>query len=214
LAGPNPPSCSEPIDESKHRQTDPKRRRHQELAAPPPTTDEVRPARCVACGCASRPVGAGVALHGHGGRDRWVLGVVALGERPVDVVVRARRYACQRCGAVLLVVPRELGPARRYALVAIALAIAGVAMGEPATKLRARLAPGATFETGWASLGRWLRAVAAGKLLRWIRGVSELAGRALAERVSAVLAEASGRDVRSAPFEARVVAGVMSSSES
>jgi hypothetical protein len=159
-------------------------------------------------------VGAGLALHGHGGRDRWVLGVVALGERPVDVVVRGRRYACQRCGAVMLVVPREIGPARRYALVAIALAIAGIAVGEPATKLRARLAPGATFETGWASLARWLRAVAAGKLIRWIRGVSELAGRPLAERVSAVLAEASGRDVRSAPFEARVVAGVMSSSAS
>ena len=75
-------------------------------------------------------------------------------------------------------------------------------------------AAGKSFDEGWPALGRWLRAVAAGKLLRWIRGVSELAGRALAERVSAVLAEASGVDARSASFEARVWAGVMSSSRS
>jgi hypothetical protein len=51
-----------------------------------------------------------------------------------------------------------------------------------------------------------------GKLFGWIRGVSELAGRALAERASAVLAEASGISARAATLEARVCAGVMSSS--
>jgi hypothetical protein len=184
------------------------------VAATPPTTDEVRPTHCVACGCASRPAGGPLAVHGHGGRDRWVLGVLGVGAPAGSVVVSGRRYACQRCGCVMLVVPRELSPRRRYALVAIALALGGFGAGESATSLRARLAPGTTFEAGWASLRRWVRAAAAGKLFRWIRGVSELAGRVLAERVSVVLAEASGRDVRSASFEARVFAGVMSSSGS
>jgi hypothetical protein len=114
----------------------------------------------------------------------------------------------------MLVVPCEVLPWRRYALGTIALALAGFGAGEAVRALRARLAPGASFEEGWPALGRWLRAVAAGKLLRWIRGVSELCGRALAERVSTVLAEASGVDGRSASFEARVWAGVMSSSRS
>lgn len=184
------------------------------MAATPPTTDEVRPAHCAGCGCASRPTGASLNIHGHGGRDRSVLGVLGVGEPAGSVVVFGRRYRCQRCGCVMLVVPRELSVRRRYTLPAILLALAGFGLGESTTSLRARLAPGSTFETGWPAVRRWLRAVAAGKLLRWIRGVSELAGRALAERVSAVLAEASGRDVRSASFEARVWAGVMASSHS
>ena len=143
-----------------------------------------------------------------------MLGVLGVGERAGSVVVSGRRYECQRCGCVMLVVPRDLTARRQYALVTIALALAGFGGGESATSLRTRLAPGSTFETGWPALRRWVRAVATGKLFRWIRGVSELAGRALAERVSAVLAEASGRDVRSAPFEARVWAGVMASSQS
>lgn len=143
-----------------------------------------------------------------------MLGVLGVGERPVAVVVFGRRYRCQRCGCVMLVVPREISPWRRFALATIALALAGFGLGESAARLRLRLAPAQTFEPGWASLGRWVRAVAAGKLFRWIRGVSELAGRALAERVSVVLAEASGLDGRSASFEARVWAGVMASSVS
>lgn len=143
-----------------------------------------------------------------------MLGVLGVGEAAGGVVVSGRRYQCQRCGCLMLVVPRDLSARRRYALASIALALAGFGLGESATSLRARLAPGSTFETGWASLRRWVRAVAAGKLFRWIRGVSELCGRALAERVSAVLAEASGRDVNRASFEARVWAGVMASSQS
>jgi hypothetical protein len=184
------------------------------VAAPPPTTSEVRPASCVACGCAGRPVGGPLGIHGHGGRERWVLGVVGLGERAGSVAVFGRRFRCVVCGCVMLVVPREVAPWRRYALGTIVLALAGFGAGEAAGALRARLAPGLCFEEGWPALRRWLRAIAAGKLLLWIRGVSELAGRALAERVSAVLAEASGVDGRSASFEARVWSGVMSSSRS
>lgn len=184
------------------------------MAATPPTTSEVRPASCVACGRAGRPVGGPLGIHGHGGRERWVLGVLGPGERAGGIVVVGRRFRCLGCGCVMLVVPREVSPWRRYALGTIVLALAGFGLGESAHALRARLAPGKSFDEGWPALGRWLRAVAGGKLLTWIRGVSELAGRALAERVSAVLAEASGVDARSASFEARVWAGVMSSSRS
>lgn len=184
------------------------------MAAPPPTTSEVRPAHCLSCGAAGRPVGAPLVIQGHGGRDRWLLGVIADGGRPESVVVSGRRFRCLACGCVMLVVPCEVAPWRRYTLVTIALALAGFGLGEAAGALRRRLAPGGTFDEGWPALGRWLRAIISGKLLRWIRGVSELSGRALAERVSAVLAETSGIDCRSASFEARVCAGVMSSSRS
>jgi len=139
------------------------------------------------------------------------MGVLTLGAVPVAVAISCRRYVCA-CGCVMLVVPRELSPWRRYTLVTIALALAGIAACESARALRARLAPGSTFEEGWPSLRRWLRAIMEGRLFRWIRGVSELAGRRLAERVSVVIAETSGLDVRSASFESRIVAGVMSSS--
>lgn len=184
------------------------------MAATPPTTDEVRPAACVACGRAGRPVGGPLGIHGHGGRERWVLGVLGLEERPGSLVVLGRRFLCLGCGCVMLVVPREVSPRRRYLLGTIVLALAGFGLGETAGSLRARLAPGRTFDEGWPVLRRWLRAIAAGTLLRWIRGVSELAGRALAERVSAVLAEASGVDARSASVQARVWAGMMASSRS
>ncbi len=201
-------------DDSKLSEGDPKSDRHQDLGAPPPTADEVRPVHCVGCARASRPVGGPLVVHGHGGRDRHVMGVHGPRERPVSISVEGRRYACQICGCVMLVVPRDLGPWRRYTLATIALVLAGAADGVRAEQLRARYAPGTTFESGWASPRRWLRAIAAGKLIRWIRGVSELADRALAGRVAAVLAEASGSNARSASFEDRVFAGVMSSSDS
>ncbi len=157
-------------------------------------------------------MGGRLTIEGHGARDRVVLGVLDLCGMPVRVVVSGRRYRCTACRCVMLVVPRELSPWRRYSLTTIALALAGFAAGEASGRLRARLSPLSTFEEGWPALRRWLRAVAAGKLLRWIRSVSELAGRALAERVAAVLAKASGISARASTLEARVWAGVMSTS--
>ena len=39
-----------------------------------PTVKEARPGRCPRCHCASRPTGSALGLHGHGLRDRQVLG--------------------------------------------------------------------------------------------------------------------------------------------
>jgi hypothetical protein len=47
-----------------------------------PCVDEVRPAHCAGCGAASRPVGSGVELHGHGLLVCQVRGALAVGERP------------------------------------------------------------------------------------------------------------------------------------
>lgn len=159
-------------------------------------------------------MGGPLRVLGHGGRDRVVMGAVAAGDKPMVVAVSCRRYLCIACGCVMLVVPREVGALRRYTLITIALSLASFGAGASATRIRARFAPGETFEEGWPSLRRWCRAVAEGRLFRWIRGVSELEGRRLAERVSVVIAEASGIGARHASFEARVIAGVMSSSSS
>ena len=112
----------------------------------------------------------------------------------------------------MLVGPRELSPRNRYTLVTIALALLRLANRASTTDIRRALSVATTYEEGWVSLRRWCRAVVEGRLFRWIRGVSELAGRALAVRVSAVLAEASGLDARQTSLELRAIAGVMSSS--
>jgi len=80
------------------------------------------------------------------GRDRVVMGVLDVGGAAVCVAVAGRRYRCVECGCVMLVLPRELSPWRRYSLTTIALALAGFAAGETAGRVRARLAPGVTFE--------------------------------------------------------------------
>jgi hypothetical protein len=196
---------------SKHRQNDPKRRKHQDLACTPSSVDEVRPSHCLGCSGPSRPVGEPLRVVGHGARERDVYGVLTLGAAPVVTSVSCRRYRCA-CGCVMLVGPCDLAPSRRFTLFTIALALLRLAAGTSPTQIRAELAPGRSFEEGWASLRRWALAVAEGRLFRWIRGVSELAGRALAVRVSAVLAEGSGLDARQASPEERVFAGVMLSS--
>src|SRR4051812_15898103 len=89
-----------------------------------PTVDEVRPAACVVCGAAGRPAGAPLGLHGNGPRDRQFRGPPAPKEAPAMVVLPTRRYECQHCHAVLMVVPSETVPRRHYTAAAIAFALA------------------------------------------------------------------------------------------
>ena len=88
-----------------------------------PSVDEVRPCWCPCCGAASRVPGASLALHGHGVRERQVRGPVERRGRPTTVIVAARRYRCQRCRAVIVVVPRGILPRRLFASTAIAWAL-------------------------------------------------------------------------------------------
>lgn len=111
----------------------------------------------------------------------------------------------------MLVVPSELSGRWIYTITTIALALCGFGADEACTNLRSRLVLGRTFEEGWPSVGRWVRAILDGKLFQWIRGVSELSGRILAQRVAVVLAATSGVRETDAAFEARVWQGATSS---
>ncbi|HEX9402352.1 MAG TPA: hypothetical protein VF912_19775, partial [Anaeromyxobacter sp.] len=87
----------------------------------PPAVDEVRPGRCPACEAPSRPGGA-LGLHGHGLRERHQWGPAARGGLPELIGILVRRYRCQQCGAVVVVVPRGVLRRRLYSATAIALA--------------------------------------------------------------------------------------------
>ena len=79
------------------------------------------------------------------------------------VGIVARRYRCVACGAVIVVVPREVLFGRQYSASAIgfALALYGLALCS-AAEVRRRVCPativGATAASGWATLRRWAHA--------------------------------------------------------
>lgn len=103
---------------------------------------------------------------GHGLRERSVEGPTAPGEEPVTLDVRARRYACRACDAILIVLPRGVGRGVRYSLSAIAHALAlwGHARWS-AAKTRAATsaarARGPDSPERWSSLRRWTARAAA-----------------------------------------------------
>jgi hypothetical protein len=138
----------------------------------PPTVEQVRPARCVRCGAASSRVGYPLQLYGHGTRERQVRGPSAPDKPAVLVLIMARRYRCVVCGAVPIVVPREVLARRAYSASAIGLALAlwGLLLLS-AREVRRRCSPatilGDAAATGWATLRRWTRAVARGALFPW-----------------------------------------------
>lgn len=117
------------------------------------------------------------------------LGPEQLGERSVVGEITARRYRCQRCSAVMAVVPRGVLPRLRYGAVAIALALAlWSAEALSAAAVRAQVSPfvvvGHEAQRGWRSLGRWARGSPwpldlpgdatpkqrAGQLVQWLAG--------------------------------------------
>jgi hypothetical protein len=176
----------------------------------PPAVDEVRPGRCPACEAPSRPLGGLLGLHGHGLRERHQWGPAALGAAAAVIAILARRYRCQPCGAVVLVVPRGILRRRLYSAGAIALALAlwGVS-GLAPPEVRRRVSPftivGATAAAGWASLRRWSRAVRARRLFPVVRALpAEASLRQVAARAATTLAAyapgAGGLSIDSAAF--------------
>jgi len=92
--------------------------------------------------------------------------------------VRARRYECQRCGACMLVVPREILPRRLYTACAIGLALALWALlGMTEAAVRTRVSPfavvGAAACDGWITLRRWAADASRGRLLATSRASPE-----------------------------------------
>lgn len=157
-----------------------------------PSVDEVRPARCLCCGRASRPPGQGLGLHGHGVRARQVRGPVEHWGRPKTVVIAARRYRCRRCSAVIMVVPQGVVRRRLFSSGAIGLALWLFGPKHlPPSRVRRAVSPwqsaGATAAAGWAQLRRWLRDVRNGKLFGGLPVAVGAGPRRVAERVAMAL---------------------------
>lgn len=126
-----------------------------------PSVDEVRPARCAGCGAASRPVGGPLNVHGQGLMQRQVRGVLEVDGEPAVYALDVRRYECQRCGAVMTVVPAGMLAGRQYSASSIALALhLWVTMGLSDQVVRGRLCAWrrrGRSARGWAQLYRWCR---------------------------------------------------------
>lgn len=143
-------------------------------------------------------MGGNLGLHGHGLRERDQWGPVELGAPPAVIGIRARRYRCLGCGAVIVVVPRGVARRRLYSAGAIALALAAWAVsGQTPAAVRGRVSPhriiGPTAASGWASLRRWSRAVRAGRLFPVVRASPESATlRQVAARAATTLAAVAG----------------------
>lgn len=181
-------------------------------AAQVPCVEQVRPARCPACGAASRPVGAALVLHGHGVRERQVLGPVEWGEVPLALVVGVRRYLCTACQATCTVCPREVLTQRLYSAPAIALALALFGLlSRPAAQVRAQVSPWRVVGHGsvgrWCALCAWVRALPRGGLFRALPPCPEdWSLRRIASRAAAALAARAPEAVGPSPPPLHVLA--------
>lgn len=139
-------------------------------------------------------MGGALVLHGHGLRERHQWGPVETGAAPSLISVFVRRYQCQPCGAMVVVVPRGLVRRRLYSGSAIALALALYgAVGLTPAEVRRRVSPfrivGPTAAPRWASLRGWCRAVRAGRLFPTVRALpAEATLRQVAARAATTLA--------------------------
>ena len=134
-----------------------------------PSVEAVRPGQCFGCGVASRQLGRGLQLHGHGLRSRQLWGPPGPGGAAVTAEVSLRRYVCCACGAVTTVGPRGLVPWHRYTTAAIVLALwLWTHLRLPPARVRARVSPwsrcGVACTDRWASLQRWSRRLREGRL--------------------------------------------------
>jgi ferredoxin len=158
-----------------------------------PSTSEARPPRCLGCGAAGRPLGGKLVVHGDGTRERQVRGPATATGRPEVITVHARRFECQRCGACMLVVPKEILPRRLYTASAIALALAVWALlGASEASSRARVSPfaivGDAAYDRWITLRRWAADAGSQRLFATSRAAPPTYSRRQhAERASAAL---------------------------
>jgi hypothetical protein len=156
-----------------------------------PGVDAVRPACCSRCGAASRPLGAGVTLEGHGLRERQVRGPSGPFGEPETRTVWVRRYRCRLCGGLTTVLPRGLTARRHYSVSAIGLSLClygmqGWSMGDTRRRVctwRVSFEP-----ERWTTLPRWVAAIGQGKIFPQVRGCpATFTVRHRAERAAATL---------------------------
>lgn len=147
----------------------------------PPSAEAARPGMCPRCARASRPTGSSLGLHGHGFRDREILGPLEAHAVPTKTLVGCRRYRCPGCRAIILVVPRGVAPRRHYGLAAIAMALAlwAVVQQRPLeVRERVCVAQGTVWGTEWPTLRRWARVARASLSMPAVFTLREVAARA------------------------------------
>ena len=178
-----------------------------------PTVAQARPAACPGCKAASCPFGSGIQVQGHGLRERQVRGPPGPGDDAAVVVITGRRYRCVCCGAVLLVVPREVLPRRQYSAAAIGLAFAlwGLAQATAlAVRLRVSPATALGFDAmaGWVTLRRWAKAVKERRLFASVPAAGLSATlREVAALAATALAASADPTTRHLPLEQRAFLG-------
>ena len=180
-----------------------------------PPVEEARPGQCPWCGAASRPVGGGLVVIGHGMRERQHRGPLDVDAEPTEVVVSARRYLCRACEQTLTVVPAGVIGGRQYSASAIALAVAlygvvGLSPNEVRRRVSTWRVVGATAATGWATLRRWLCAIRRGTLFGGVRAWPDgFSLRQAAERAATTLAAHALPSLARLPIEAQAFFGAV-----
>ena len=175
-----------------------------------PTAAELRPV-CPMCGAPGVDVNGKVLLHGHGVRGRQCWGPAEPGTAGVCWKLPQRRYACQRCTAVIVVRPRGMMRWRRYTAAAIALAL-WLWSVEAQTDARVRKSIGVHPTAGfsrperWTTLRRWAAAARDGRLWRCVVGDAGWTLRECAERAAHIVATFADPSLEPA---ARAFAGAM-----
>lgn len=144
-------------------------------------------------------------LYGHGLIERQQRGPAGLDEPATCTIILARRYLCNVCGAVMIVVPASCAPGKHFSGAAIALALAlwgGARRSAAAVREKVndwkRVGPAAR---GWRSLQRWARAAAAGELFKDLAlGTMTCGPRECARRAAQALSGLAPFEWRSAPI--------------
>lgn len=132
----------------------------------PPLLDRVRPRCCVKCG-SSAWLGSKRRIVSHGRRLRRVLRwSSSSGAQPIWVTALRFRCTVEGCGAVMLVVPRDVAPGRHYSAPAIGMAVCLWAYGSRPAHGRAErpARPSSPAHRAWAQPRRWVGAATAGGL--------------------------------------------------
>lgn len=129
-------------------------------------------------------------MHGHGLRDRLLLGALRPSAEVQWLTVRVRRYRCTGCKALLTVVPRGVLRRRLYSASAIGWVLARVGLdGATTAQVRAEVRPsmvvGNAATDRWVAVSRWIEASREGGLFaRLGRHAADSSPRQVAERTA------------------------------
>jgi hypothetical protein len=157
-----------------------------------PDVRTARPGTCPGCNAPGIEPGGRVVLHGHGLRIRSWWGPPDPDGKPELGEMIQRRYACQRCKAIIVVRPPGMLARRRYAAAGMVLALwlwAGALLtdAEVRAKISVHRKLGDSRPERWTTLRRWARAARDGVLWRSVRGDRRWTLRACAERAARVV---------------------------